>query len=62
MGNTSAPADCQTVAYAELGKLKTRIDTLVDGQTKLDDYSKAHLQETSARIAKVLDERMLTSP
>ena len=62
MGNTSAPEDCQTVAYAELGKLKKRIDTLVDGQKKLDDYSKAHLQETSARIAKVMDARMLTSP
>ena len=47
MGETSAPADCQTVAYAELGKLKKRIDSLVDGQVKLDSYSKAHLQETS---------------
>ena len=62
LGETSAPEDCQTVAYAELGKLKTRIDALVNGQVKLDSYSKAHLQETSARIAKVMDARMLVSP
>jgi hypothetical protein len=29
---------------------------------KLDSYTKAHLQETSARIAKVMDARMLVSP
>jgi hypothetical protein len=62
LGETSAPEDCQTVAFAELGGLKTRIDSLVNGQVKLDSYSKAHLQETSARIAKVLDARMLVSP
>ncbi len=62
LGETSAPEDCQTVAYAELGKLKTRIDSLLNGQVKLDSYSKDHLQETSARIAKVLDARMLVAP
>lgn len=63
LGNTMAPEDCQTVAYAELGKLKKRIDTLTgNGQVKLDSYSKAHLEETSARIAKVTDARMYTSP
>ena len=62
LGETSAPEDCQTVAYAELGSLKTRIDSLVNGQVKLDSYTKAHLQETSARIAKVTDARMFVSP
>jgi hypothetical protein len=62
MGDTSAPDDCQTVAYAELGSLKSRIDKLTGGPVKLDSYTKAHLQETSARIAKVLDARMFTSP
>jgi hypothetical protein len=62
LGFTSAPEDCQTVAYAELGNLKKRIDSLTGGQTKLDSYSKAHLEETSARIAKVLDSKMLVSP
>jgi hypothetical protein len=62
LGETRAPEDCQTVAYAELGKLKTRIDSLAGGPVKLDSYTKAHLQETSARIAKVMDARMLVSP
>jgi hypothetical protein len=62
LGQTSAPDDCQTVAYAELGNLKSRIDKLVGGDVKLDTYSKAHLQETSARIAKVMDARMTVSP
>ena len=62
LGETSAPEDCATIAYAELSGLKSRIDSLVNGQAKLDAYSKAHLQETSARIAKVLDAKMLVSP
>lgn len=62
LGETSAPEDCATVAYAELSGLKSRIDSLANGQAKLDAYSKAHLQETSARIAKVLDAKMFTSP
>jgi hypothetical protein len=62
LGYTSAPADCQTVAFAELGRLKTRIDTLLAGDLKLDSYTRAHLEETSARIAKVVDARMLVAP
>ncbi len=62
LGQTSAPADCQTVAFAELGRLKTRIDSLLAGQAKLDSYTRAHLEETSARITKVVDARMLVAP
>lgn len=64
MGNSSAPADCQTIAYAELGALDGRIQALLgNGAVKLDSYSKAHLQETSSRIKKVLDARLtLSSP
>jgi hypothetical protein len=62
MGYTMAPEDCQTVAFAELGRLKTRIDSLLTGQAKLDSYTQAHLAETSARITKVIDARMLVSP
>jgi hypothetical protein len=62
LGHTSAPADCQTVAFAELGRLKTRIDSLLSGEAKLDSYTRAHLQESSARITKVLDARMLVAP
>ena len=63
MGNTSAPDDCQTVAYAELGALNERIRALLASKAKLDSYSRAHLEETSARIEKVRDARLtLASP
>ena len=62
LGQTVAPEDCQTIAFAELGRLKTRIDTQLAGEAKLDSYSRAHLEETSARITKVVDARMLVSP
>jgi len=62
LGQTMAPADCQTVAFSELGRLKTRIDSLLAGEAKLDSYTRGHLEETSARITKVVDARMLVSP
>jgi hypothetical protein len=62
LGETAAPEDCQTIAFAELARLKTRIDTQLAGEAKLDAYTRAHLQETSARITKVVDARMLVSP
>jgi len=62
MGNSSAPNDCQTIAYAELGALDGRIKGLLgNGNVKLDSYSRAHLQETSNRIQKVLDARLTLS-
>jgi hypothetical protein len=60
LGSTPAPHDCQTLAYAELTNLQQRIKSLLDNQpvsSKLDTYSRAHLQESAARIAKVLDAR-----
>ena len=59
-----APKDCQTVAYSELAALQKRIDTLLgNGELKLDTYSRAHLEETSSRIKKVLEARIgLTGP
>jgi hypothetical protein len=60
LGSSNAPQDCQTVAYAELANLQQRVKSLLDNQpvaSKLDAYSRAHLQESSARIAKVLDAR-----
>ncbi|HZN36320.1 MAG TPA: zinc-dependent metalloprotease [Pirellulaceae bacterium] len=61
LGVSNAPQDCQTVAYSELANLQQRIKSLLDNQpvaSKLDTYSRAHLQETGARIAKVLDARL----
>jgi hypothetical protein len=58
MGSTGAPQDCQTVAYAELAALDKKIDHVVKNNAKLDAYSKAHLDESSSRIRKVLDARL----
>ena len=44
----------------ELGSSRYSLRSLLDNQpvaSKLDTYSRAHLQESSARIAKVLDAR-----
>jgi hypothetical protein len=62
LGQTSAPEDCQTIAYADLMALKKRIDALLDRDVKLDSYSRAHLEESSARIGKVVDAKMSVSP
>ena len=59
MGETQAPQDSQTIAYSELKSLEERINKLLKDNSKLDDYSKAHLLETANRIAKVTDARLL---
>jgi hypothetical protein len=61
MGNFQAPQDCQTIAYAELTSLDTRIKQLLARNAKLDSYTRAHLQESSSRIQKALDARLLLS-
>ncbi len=61
LGQTGAPQDCQTIAYMELTNLQQRIKSLLDNQpvaSKLDAYSRAHLQESAARIGKVLEARI----
>ncbi len=55
LDRTSAPDDCQTLAYAELADLKKEIDTLLEDDPELDRYSEAHLREASDRIKKVLE-------
>lgn len=55
LGRSSAPEDCQTLAYAELGDLKEQIDLLLEDEPELDRYSSAHLREASDRIEKALE-------
>jgi hypothetical protein len=62
MGQTMAPEDCETVAFVELKDLKGRIDTILAGDFELDVYSRAHLEESSAKIGKVLDATMVVGP
>ncbi|MEO0529072.1 MAG: zinc-dependent metalloprotease [Planctomycetota bacterium] len=54
LDRTSAPDDCQTLAYAELSDLKSEIDLLLEDEPELDRYSEAHLREASDRIEKAL--------
>ena len=53
MGNTSAPDDCQAVAYLEMDALEARIRRVLSGKAQLDTYTKAHLTESAERIRKV---------
>ncbi len=62
LGRTSAPADCETVAYGELGRLQEKIDNYLEKSGELDTYTRSHLKETSARIAKVLEATVVTTP
>ncbi|TWT99387.1 hypothetical protein Pla108_03240 [Botrimarina colliarenosi] len=55
LDRTSAPEDCQTLAYAELADLKKEIDLVLEDEPKLDRYSEAHLREASDRIRKTLE-------
>ena len=55
LGRTSAPEDCQTVAFMQLKKLQRRISAVVANNQHLDDYSRAHLEETAWRLQKVLE-------
>ena len=55
LGRTSAPEDCQTVAFMQLKKLQRRISAVVANNQHLDDYSRAHLEETAARLQKALE-------
>ena len=58
MGNADAPVDCQTVAAAELSRLKTSLNNVLAGKVQLDTYTRSHLAELVVRIRKVLDARL----
>ncbi len=61
LGETSAPADCQSVAFMELKSLQERINKLLAGNVNLDTYTKAHLAESANRIGKVMDAKLALS-
>jgi hypothetical protein len=58
MGDSGAPQDCQSVAYAQLNDLVTHIEGALKGGAKLDSYSAAHLQESASRARKVMEARL----
>jgi hypothetical protein len=62
-GVEAPPHDCRTIAYSELSALEARMSQMLKSNVKLDSYSRAHLQESSSRIQKVLDAKLaLESP
>ena len=58
LGHSSAPEDCQTVAYSQLTLLEKKMTVSLEGNAKLDSYSRSHLEESSARIRKVLEAKI----
>ena len=60
LGQRGVPEDCQTLAYAELSGLNGKIKKVLENNPKLDTYSRAHLQESSDRIQKVLESRLVS--
>ncbi len=55
MGYTTAPDDCQTIAFSELKRLADKLDAAVRSDIRWDAYSRAHLEETLSRIRRVLE-------
>lgn len=49
------PADARSVARMQLKDLNRRLGTALAGGARLDAYTRAHLEESRARIAKALD-------
>jgi hypothetical protein len=55
------PEDARTLAWAELSALRTRIAAALKAMPNADAYTRAHLAESEARVAKALDARMTAS-
>jgi hypothetical protein len=58
MGTTRVPADCQSIAQAELETLQQRVREAAAANPKLDGYTRAHLKEIESLIRKVLDAKL----
>ncbi len=55
-GNSTAPADARALARLHLKEIASRINKTLETTTlKIDDTSRAHLEESRHRIAKVLE-------
>jgi len=60
--STSAPSDARTLARMHLGALAENIEqTLGSDKLKLDDYSRAHLEDSRHRIQQVLEAEVTVS-
>jgi hypothetical protein len=55
---SNVPEDARTLAWYNLRRLREKLNKAVARSGKLDEYTKAHLEETRDRIAKTLDARV----
>lgn len=62
IGSSSrVPEDVQSLAYAQLKTLEASLKKSLAGKTKLDDYTRAHLQDTVERIRKTVESQVSTA-
>ena len=61
-GSSGVPEDARTLIRMHLTDLDKQISTLLVGApgVKLDDYSRAHLQDSQERIRKLLQAQVVT--
>ncbi len=57
----AVPEDCQTLAHMQLHRLRERINKALAAVPAMDDYSRAHLGESSERIGRVLEVKLMTT-
>ena len=53
--SVDVPEDARTLAWYNLRRLQGKLNKALSRSERLDDYTKAHLEETSDRISKILD-------
>ncbi len=58
----SYPADARSLAKMHLREIKERAENTLKGDGKLDDSTRAHLEECKDQIAKVLNAQVETKP
>lgn len=56
--NQDVPEDARTLAWEKLRQLRENINGTLRKGRNLDDYTKAHLEESRARITKALDAQL----
>ena len=57
----SVPEDARTLAWYKLRQLREQLNKTLAHSKKLDEYTKAHLEETSDRINKTLNAQLRSS-
>ena len=59
--SSKVPEDVQSLAYAQLKTLEASLKKSLAGKVKLDDYTRAHIQDTIERIRKTVESEVATA-